>query len=160
MQGHCATTYTHPCHTVPTCHISHKMMTGVAFDESYYMEPLRRARCLLGRYYAFSKLQNAVLMEVPSSPTNIATPTEGESHWVAVGFGCFKECDEEDALSVWEKSTPATLQPMKTLAKSRTRPICAEYWEGHCDNAKCSFLPGHKGLCSFMVVSGKRGGRS
>ena len=31
-----------------------------------------------------------------------------------------------------------------------------EYFVNHCSNTKCSYPPGHKGLCSFQIISGKR----
>ena len=64
------------------------------------------------------------------------------------------------ALPLPESKPVSKLSPAKTIAKRRReRSICTEYWVDHCENAKCSFIPGHEGPCSFMVVEGKRGGR-
>ena len=35
-----------------------------------------------------------------------------------------------------------------------------EYFVNHCDSTACTFPPGHAGLCSHLLVSGKRHGRT
>ena len=38
----------------------------------------------------------------------------------------------------------------------RKRTKTVEFFVNHCSNTKCTFMPGHEGLCSFQLVSGKR----
>jgi len=49
-------------------------------------------------------------------------------------------------------------QSLRTLIakKNRKRAKTVEIFVNHCSNTKCTFMPGHEGLCSFQLVSGKR----
>ena len=53
---------------------------------------------------------------------------------------------------------PASLRTaiVKKNKKDKAAKKCVEFFTNHCSNTKCTYMPGHKGLCSFQVVSGKR----
>jgi hypothetical protein len=40
--------------------------------------------------------------------------------------------------------------------KDRKRAKPVEFFVNHCSNTKCTFMPGHEGVCSFQLVSVKR----
>ena len=64
---------------------------------------------------------------------------------------------------VWvHLSRVACLSPICKAAVRKTRkrvPAKVEYFVNHCENTSCTLSPGHLGLCSHQIVTGKRGGR-
>ena len=91
--------------------------------------------------------KSAVLQAVPPSELNIAMPPEEEEGWVAVTGGGF------------ERRLPNTAargvsSASRTIAKKRRSRKAMV-----CNNMPCG-LKGtpHDGLCTHMVVFGKRGG--
>ena len=58
------------------------------------------------------------------------------------------------------KPRASTASPGETQ-RAKKPPVkkLAEYFEDHCENTQCSFRPGHAGLCSHHLVTGRRGGR-
>ena len=104
--------------------------------------------------------RHAVLLEVPQSPSNIQESQEEEpEEWVAVEGGGFVRDDGTHNLShSFYKTTFSKphSKPCKTIRK-RTKKVSLEYFENHCENTKCTFPPGHTGLCSHQIVHGKRG---
>ena len=91
---------------------------------------------------------SAVLQAVPPSELNIAMPPEEEEGWVAVTGGGF------------ERRLPNTAargvsSASRTIAeKRRWRKAMV------CNNMPCGLKgTAHDGLCTHMVVFGKRGGR-
>ena len=90
----------------------------------------------------------SVLTEVPPSPSYIAWPMEEEEAWTAndAGGGFYPR---------GTRPQPA-IQP--TICKKKKPSM--EYFVNHCENTQCTFAPGHDGLCSHQLVTGRRGGRS
>ena len=84
---------------------------------------------------------------------------EDVEEWVAVEGGGFVLDDGTHNLSHrFSKTTfskPCS-KPCKKIRK-RAKKVCAEYFVDHCENTKCTFPPGHTGLCSHQIVHGKRG---
>ena len=103
----------------------------------------------------------SVLSEVPPSPSNVSKPHETESeHWVAVAGGLFEACDEGYAFEVWNRSHKQA-KP-KAIAKKSLRTHwrkAFDHYENHCRHTQCTFPFGHNGQHSYMIVTGKRGGR-
>lgn len=91
---------------------------------------------------------SAVLQAVPPSELNIAMPHEEEEEWVAVTGGGFERC-------VLNAAARGVSSASRTIAKKRRSRKAAV-----CNNMPCA-LKGtpHDGLCTHMVVFGKRGGR-
>ena len=105
-----------------------------------------------------------------ASESNVARPCEVVEEWVAVEGGGFQR------LAEYMTHVPG---PSKTIVKPHREPRAstaaspgetqlakkppvkklAEYFEDHCENTRCAFRPGHAGLCSHQLVTGKRGGR-
>ena len=83
------------------------------------------------------------LTEVPPSPSNIARPMEEEEAWAANDAGGFDR---------GTRPQPA-IQP--TICKKKKPSM--EYFVNHCENTQCTFAPGHDGLCSHQLVTGRRG---
>jgi hypothetical protein len=52
-----------------------------------------------------------------------------------------------------------TIQPTICKTRKKKKPSM-EYFVNHCENTQCTFAPGHDGLCSHQLVTGRRGGRS
>ena len=94
--------------------------------------------------------ESSVLTEVPPSPSNIALPMEEEEEWTANDMGGFYR-------GSFRRPHP-TIQP--TICKNRKSKRHVEYFVNHCENTQCTFAPGHDGLCSHQLVTGRRGGRS
>ena len=94
-----------------------------------------------------SLIESAVLQAVPPSERNIAMPHEEEEEWVAVTGGGFERIVKAAARGVSSAS--------RTIAKKRRSRKAMV-----CNNMPCG-LKGtpHDGLCTHMVVFGKRGGR-
>ena len=116
-------------------------------------------------------MSTPVLMEVAPSESNVARPPEAlEEEWVAVAGGGFQRLVEYACRPGKTIVKPACRKPRaSTVARSDTtvgrrakkppvkKPV--EYFEDHCENTQCSFRPGHAGLCSHHLVTGRRGGR-
>ena len=93
-----------------------------------------------------SVIEGAALQAVPPSEDNIAMPHEEEEEWVAVNGGGVERIVNAAARGMSSAS--------RTIAKKRrTRKNTV------CNNMPCG-LKGtpHDGLCTHMVVFGKRGG--
>jgi hypothetical protein len=93
-----------------------------------------------------SLIESAVLQTVPPSERNIAMPHEEEEEWAAVTGGGFERIVKAAARGVSSAS--------RTIAKKRRSRKAMV-----CNNMPCG-LKGtpHDGLCTHMVVFGKRGG--
>ena len=102
----------------------------------------------------------ATVFLLPQSPDS-EPPSQEEDveEWVAVEGGGFVLDDGTHNLSHrFSKTTfskPCS-KPCKKIRK-RAKKVCAEYFVDHCENTKCTFPPGHTGLCSHQIVHGKRG---
>jgi hypothetical protein len=94
--------------------------------------------------------ENAVLPAVPHSERNSATPHEEEEEPVAVTGGYFERC----VLNAADAARGVSSASRTIAKKRRSRKAVA------CNNIPCG-LKGtpHDGLCTHMVVFGKRGGR-
>ena len=93
--------------------------------------------------------ENAVLPAVPHSERNSATPHEEEEEPVAVTGGYFERC----VLNAADAARGVSSASRTIAKKRRSRKAMV------CNNMPCG-LKGtpHDGLCTHMVVFGKRGG--
>jgi hypothetical protein len=103
----------------------------------------------------------SVLAEVPPSNENIQYPDEGDvEEFVAVSGGGFAPYDIFCSMQGVKHVNLELAKPGAIKKRRQKTAVARIYFDaGHCSSTKCNLGSGHLGLCSHMVVSGKRSSR-
>jgi len=98
--------------------------------------------------------EERLIVAVPSDCANIATWDEEAEEYVAVPGGGFQLLEGMSLTGACEPEVGG--RPISPPAGIKAPSKKRGYFVDRCQNTQCTFAPGHTGMCSHMIVTGKR----